>query len=104
MSDVGQSVDVTLTCRDRARELIDPTSITAMLEDPLGVETSYVYGSSPRFVRLSSGIYRLTFTPMMEGDWWVRGEYDHTSGGVTVSAAIERLCVSVFSTKFVRPT
>src|SRR6185369_10254254 len=64
----------------------DPTVVTAMLRDPLGAETSQVYGqTSSSIVRDGTGVYHLDQTYGIEGPSVVRFKGE----GAVVVAAVE---------------
>jgi len=52
---------------------IDPTTVTIKVRDPLGTETSYLYGSSA-VTKASTGIYQLLVSLTRAGLWYYRGD------------------------------
>lgn len=74
MADIqlGDTVDVTGTFRDRDDALVDPTTVSCTLRDPSDNDTTYVYGTDAELVQVSSGIYRLTVPVDEAGRWYWR--------------------------------
>lgn len=65
--------------------LSDPTTVTAMLRSPNGIETSQVYGqTSSSIVRDGTGVYHLDVTWTTRGTWAMRWK-----GEGAVIAAVE---------------
>lgn len=64
-TNVGQTKTVTVTCRNSAGVLTDPTTLTARVVSPEpGAEiVTYVNGTDSQWSRTSEGIYTLTITP-----------------------------------------
>lgn len=57
---VGNVVTVRLTFASVASgSLVDPTSVRAVVADPSGAETVYVYGTDAELTRTSTGVYKL---------------------------------------------
>jgi hypothetical protein len=96
---VGQSLDVTFTCTNRANELFDATTLTCRVEKPDGTFTVYTYGTDLQLVRISTGVYRITVTVDQAGEWWFRGNFTHTSGGATVSGTSREIPRTVTPTR-----
>lgn len=61
---------------------VDPTTITFKLKDPLGVITTYVYGTNAELVKESTGDYYVHYTPTVEG----RHTYRFSSGTTYIAA------------------
>ena len=72
----------------------DPTTVTAKVKDPSGVETSYVYGVDEEVVKSAAGIYYIDVTTDENGLWYFRFEGTGTCVAVEESAFRVR---SVFS-------
>jgi hypothetical protein len=99
-SPIGQSLDLTFTCKDRSLALINATTLNARVEKPDGTFTTYTYGVDANLVLISVGVYRLTITPDMAGDWVFRGDFTYTSGGTTVKGATRDVPRTIQSTHF----
>lgn len=52
--------------------LTDPTAVTFTVEQPDGVETTYVYGTDPELIRDSAGIYHVEVLTDQQGTWVYR--------------------------------
>lgn len=61
---------------------VDPTTITFKLKDPLGVITTYIYGTNAELVKESTGDYYVHYTPLVEG----RHTYRFSSGTTYIAA------------------
>ena len=70
----GNLIRVTATFRDIDRNLVDPTVVTARIEDPAGTETVYIYNSGPQIVRVSVGVYYVDVDLTAKGIWYYRFE------------------------------
>ena len=46
---------------------VDPTTVTFKVKTPVGLITSYTYGTDPEIVKDSTGDYYVHFTPTIEG-------------------------------------
>lgn len=79
------TVDFTVTFRNSSGVLTDPGTVTFYLEDPTGIETSYVYGSDSEVTKVGTGVYGLSFQPDTSGRWSVlcrgQGTVDQTTQG-----------------------
>ena len=54
---VGDTRRLTATFTDISDAVIDPTTITFLMHEPDGTETSYVYGTDGENVKSSTGVY-----------------------------------------------
>lgn len=59
--DVGDVVRVAAAFLNDASAAVDPTTITFILSDPLGVQTSFVYGTDSEVTKQSTGNYRFAY-------------------------------------------
>jgi len=70
---VGNSITATGTFTTvSSGAATDPTTITATVQSPGGVKTSYVYGTDSEMAKSSTGVYTCTFTPTSAGKWIVK--------------------------------
>lgn len=76
--------------------LTNPTTTTAVVRDPSGVETSYVYGTDAEVVRPETGSFYIDLTFTAAGAWsvlWIG------TGAVTaVAKSSEQVTATGFST------
>lgn len=52
--------------------LTDPTTVTFQLKDPDGIITTFVYGTDPEVVKVSTGIYYMDVTVSKPLTWFYR--------------------------------
>lgn len=52
----------------------DPTTVTAIISEPDGTETTYVYGTDAELVKDSTGVYHVDISAMTAGRWVYRFE------------------------------
>jgi hypothetical protein len=65
---------ITMTFRDDAGTLTDPTTVTVKTYDPCGGEETYVYLTDAEIQKSSIGIYYADITPDSAGRWHYRWE------------------------------
>ena len=73
---LGQAVRLTETFTDPDTNLpVDPGTVLFKVKNPsTGTVTTYTYGTDVGVVRISTGVYRLKFTPAVSGTWWYAGQ------------------------------
>jgi len=69
---VGDKPRVRATCADVDGMLVDPASLTVLVRDPEGFETSYTYGVDAEITRASLGVFDVFVDLTKPGDWFVR--------------------------------
>ena len=80
---VGNSITATGTFTSRTGVIVDPTTVTAVVQAPTGVETDYLYGTDPEVVREEEGVYACTFIPDSHGTWTV--QFNGTGNAIAVN-------------------
>jgi hypothetical protein len=81
--DIGQAVRFTVTFADTAGVSTDPTTVTFIIRDPSGTETTYTYPPAGTIVKDDTGDYHADVTIDEAGLWY----YRWTGTGVLVAAA-----------------
>ena len=76
---INSPIALTANFQSAAGSDVDPTTVTLRLMDPLGVETTYVYGTDDELVRDNSGDYTATVTPDSSGRWFFRWQTTGTN-------------------------
>lgn len=79
--DIGDTVRCTATFTT-ASTAVDPTTVIARVNTPLGVTTSYVYGTDAALLKDGIGVYHIDIYPANAGKYTYRFE----GGGVAGSA------------------
>lgn len=64
----------------------DPTTVTAIIRDPDGVETTYLYGTDAELVKDSTGAYHVDVDADVAGRWVYR-----FAGTGTAQAALDQV-------------
>ena len=77
--DKGDLIRVTGTFTTAAGAAINPDVVRFIVRSPLGVETSYLYGTDVELVRSATGIYYVDVSADVEGTWYYR--YYSTGSG-----------------------
>lgn len=72
--DIGDVVRCSVAFTNAAGTAIDPSVVRAKIETPLGVETTYVYGTDAEVVKDSTGNYHIDVEPDAPGIWKYRFE------------------------------
>jgi hypothetical protein len=79
------TVQFRVTFRDAAGDVADPDTVTFYVENPLGVQDSYVYDSDAEATRISEGIFNLEWQVDVSGTWDIlcvgEGTVDQSSRG-----------------------
>jgi hypothetical protein len=94
---IGQQVQSAASFKNSAGTATDPTTVTCMVREPDGTETSYVNGTDVECVKDSTGEYHLIVALNAAGSWKVRWK-----GVAVVDAAAEHEILADPST-FVTP-
>ena len=81
--EIGNEIVLTATFENTAGAPTDPTTITCRTLSSRGATAVYTYAAS-QIVRVSTGVYTISITPIDSGEWWYRFE-----GTGTVVAAFE---------------
>lgn len=68
--EIGSDADVTATIRDRDGALVDPGTVAFTITDPAADDTTLTYPAAG-VTRVSTGVYRLTFTVEADGQHFV---------------------------------
>lgn len=76
--------------------LTNPTTTTAVVKDPAGTETSYVYGTDAEVVRSTTGTYHIDLTFTSAGTWSVL--WLGTGAVVAVAKSSEQATATGFTT------
>lgn len=66
-SDVGDTVNVTVTIRDTSDTVTDPTTLSVKVKPPGASATTYVYGTDSELTKTSTGIYVLAYPATVSG-------------------------------------
>ncbi len=82
---VNTKVRVAVNFQDEDRVDTDPSTVTFKLHSPVGVTTSYVYGTDAALIKANVGDYYIDVTPNQSGRWVYRWE----STGTDTAIAIE---------------
>jgi hypothetical protein len=82
--EVGSDADVTATIKDRDDQLVDPAVVKFTVIDPAAVTTTLTYPATG-ITRVSTGVYRLTFTVAADGQHFVTCSTTTPSRVVTTS-------------------
>lgn len=82
--DRGDVVTATVTFKNEAGVIADPTTVTFYVQSP-GTETAYVYSTDPgsAVTKVSTGVYRLDLPITVDHDYLIRAV-----GTGTVAAAV----------------
>ena len=62
---------MTVTFKNSAGSVTDPTTVTFTVRSPAGVETAYVYGTDSQVTKSSTGVFVLTLPLGQIGDWHI---------------------------------
>lgn len=92
--DLGGAV----TCEAKFKKtgvLLDPTTVTFKVKNPLGVETTYVYNTDVQLIKDSTGIYHIDINANLVGTWFYR--FESTGTGQAAQEGSFRVRVSNFS-------
>lgn len=80
--DIGDNKRFSITFTDIVGAAADPTAITAVITEPDGVVTTYVYGTDAELVKDSVGVYYVDWTFAKKG----RHKIKISGTGAVVSA------------------
>lgn len=64
---IGDKRRLTMTFRDVAGDLTDPTTITFLMKEPDGTKTTYISGVNAEMVSVSTGVWRVDWVIEQEG-------------------------------------
>ena len=70
--DLGDSVTCAAVFKTPAGVLQDPANVSFSYKTPLGVETTYVYGTDSELVKDSTGNYHANVNANAVGQWYYR--------------------------------
>ena len=70
--DVGDLIRCQGTFTDTNGDAVDPTTVTFIVLDPSGNETTHVYGTDAEVVRSAAGVYHVDVSIDEGGQWAYR--------------------------------
>ena len=65
----GVTVKLQAACTNIGGGAIDPATATFRIKNPVGVLTTYVYGTDAEIVKSATGIYSMNINCQRGGDW-----------------------------------
>ena len=68
----GNLIKVTATFKDSTGTVIDPTVVSAQVQTPAKVDTTYIYGVGGQIIRTGTGVYYININTTSSGDWYCR--------------------------------
>lgn len=71
---IGNLIRVSAAFTNSGGSAVDPGQVKAKLKSPLGVITTYTYGTDAALVKDSTGNYHLDVEPTVQGVWKYRWE------------------------------
>lgn len=71
---IGSVVRYSVTFKDAAKALADPTNVYLKLENPNGIFTTYHYGDGVTIVKTATGLYYADVEADVSGLWLWRFE------------------------------
>lgn len=88
--DIGDVVRCVSVFRNIAGTAVDPSTVKAWVQSPVGVETLYTYGTDAGLVKDSTGNYHLDIEPSIPGVWVYRFEGTGSNKGADETTFIVR--------------
>ncbi len=87
----GSRVRLMASFENENHNLTDPTTVTAKVEKPNGVKTTYIYLTDAELVRESQGIYHVDVDANLPKIWYFRFE---GAGAVEAASQGSFMCIA----------